>query len=240
MSGRGVSSQVRGRARGVVVVAVATLALVASALVAPSTAGAASAARPSASPARPISGEVVTFRGTVPARAARAVRLERKQGNRWATVRQGRTSSTGAYALTTRVIKLRGKTTVSYRVVAPRARVAGAVRPKVVSGVRTLTPLGQTAGLRVDPSEALLLANVEMTATFTPARAGREVLFQQRDGDTWTTVSTVAQDATGVASVTRPYGVGTFQVRAVTSSAGGAPAAVSPTRTITVRLVPVP
>lgn len=192
--------------------------------------------RPVPTRTRPISGELVTFRGAVPPRASRDVRLQQRQGDRWVRVASGRTGAQGRYALTTRVITLRGSSTVKYRVVAPRARVAGKVRATAVTRTRTLAPQGQTAGLRVDPSASTGPVDVTMTATFTPARRGRRVVFQERRQGDWETLAVTAQGRSGRAVLVRRFAdVRTHEVRAVTSRASGAPRLATPVQTVTVR-----
>ncbi len=205
-------------------------------LVGPAAADVVVVERPVPTRTRPISGELVTFRGAVPPRASRPVRLQQRQGDRWVRVASGRTGDSGRYALTTRVIALRGSTVVRYRVVAPRARVAGTLRPTVVSRTRIVAPQGQTAGLRVDPSSSTAPADVTLTATFTPARRGRAVVFQERRGGAWATLAVGAQGRSGRAVLVHRFDeVGPHDVRAVARRASGAPRIASPVQTVTVR-----
>jgi hypothetical protein len=77
--------------------------------------------------------------------------------------------------------------------------------------------------------------NTPAIAAFLPARPGRAVQLQLRNGDTWTTAGSGAEDASGTVSFTIKQTVtGTYRYRAVAMAARGAASVASPARSINV------
>lgn len=176
-----------------------------------------------ASPASAIPSETITFTGSVPTTAPRGVRLQEKRGRSWVTVTTGTTDDQGAYTLARKAPATRGST--AYRVVAPRARVAGVVRSQVVSRTRSVARVAQSSTISWSFDDVAGPALTTWTATFAPVREGRVVVFQQLVDGAWVEQDRGAQAADGSltwqTSYVMPEGV---QVRAVTLAANGAAA----------------
>ena len=184
-----------------------------------------------------ILGEKVTFRGSVPPRAARPVLLQRAAGSRWVKVAAARTSRAGTYAFTVRAAS--SATRTAYRVYAPRTRIGRKSAAAVVTPTRVVATTRQAAALSMATREYV---NKELIATakFTPARPGRVVTLSQYASGRWVSIATGTQSPTGVATL-RLTGIEPASVsfRATTSAAGGAVAATTATRTVTFDADPV-
>lgn len=168
--------------------------------------------------------------GQLPPRRNRPVRLERWSGTGWLVVAHGQTVS-GAFRF-----EFAARTTnTRYRVLAPQVRIGGRRYSAVVTPVRTVTVVAQSASLAL-PASALAGTNVTATATFTPARPSRQVRIQRLDGSTWVNVSTGVQDASGRLTVAVPVGAepGNRQFRARADYWHGAPSSTSAARSVTV------
>ncbi|WGX96319.1 hypothetical protein [Nocardioides sp. L-11A] len=166
-------------------------------------------------PAQPMAGERARFSGRVGAVTGRAT-LERKKGKRWVAVARGKVKK-GRYKLDTRVRKAG-----SYRVRAGRftsKRVEVRLAPQAAqlsTGALFVVGLPRT-----------------VTATVTPARAGRTVRLERLDGAAWTTVGTVSTDSTGQARFGYAGGpAGTTSYRVVGDAHQGAAGVVSASRSV--------
>ncbi|MDQ6524852.1 hypothetical protein RB608_14635 [Nocardioides sp. LHD-245] len=168
-------------------------------------------------PAQPMAGERTRFSGRVGAATGRAT-LERKKGKRWVAVARGKVRK-GRYQLDTRVHKAG-----IYRV---RAGGFTSKRARV-----RLAP--QAAQLSVGTPFVVGLGR-PVTATVTPARAGRTVRLERLDGATWTTVGTATSEATGQVRFGYAGGpVGTTSYRVVGDAhhgSAGVASAAQPVRT---------
>lgn len=187
------------------------------------------AASGAASPApQVIAGERISIAGKLPTRGKRPVVLQRYVQNRWTRVVSSRTSSRGRYSFAV----VMPNRSASYRVLAPRARVGGKVRPAKISKVRRFTVSAQ-GGRLAFPSVVVEGRPTAARATFAPARPGRAVTLQKQIGGTWVAVATTVQDAHGRASFTVEQN-GTTTYRAVTMAWRGAAARGTASRTATV------
>jgi len=135
------------------------------------------------SPSPPMKGERTRFSGRYQGRATSAA-LERKKGKRWVTLARGKVKK-GRYQVTAKVRKAG-----TYRI---RAGAFTSRRVKV-----RLAPQGARFAAGA-PFVTGLTRSV--TATVTPARAGRTVHLQRLDGTAWTTVATATTDTTGHAAL---------------------------------------
>lgn len=208
-------------------IGVATTALAASLLAPTSAVADQPRANLTVSDARPVRGEVVRIRADLPGRGARPVRLQRRAGGRWVTVAT-RTSSRAVVATFNR----RPRNTVTFRA------VAGGGQDRRVSRPITVRPQRQSARLvvaqRAGAGELL-----DATAVFAPARPGRPVTFQRREGSTWRTIATTRQARTGQA-VTSIRVDESSRYRAVTAGRRGATRFATPPMTVTVVASPTP
>jgi hypothetical protein len=180
---------------------VASVALVATALVAPMTSEAAVAATDGASaaqhptleidaPAGPVFfGERLPFSGTVAGPGGRKIRVEASLGKRgtddrdWARYVPTFTNPDGTWNETRAVPGHRSGTWFAFRLVALADPGAGLSRS--ISPLRYLYARRQTADLLVDPPVVTEGGSTTLSASFTPVRPGRRVQFQERVGNGW-------------------------------------------------------
>ena len=93
--------------------------------------------------------------------------------------------------------------------------------PATTTRTRTVKTVGQTASLSLAGSAAVG-ASVSATATFAPARPGRQVQLQRQSGTSWITAATATQSAGGTAVLPVDTSTaGTRVYRVVTAAADG-------------------
>ena len=185
-----------------------------------------------ASPARAIAGEHVALTGKVPPYRARSVVLQREKGRSWVKVETQRSSASGRFAFTIRA----RSTTTTYRVLAPKARIAGHTYAAVETAPRTVTTVRQKATLAL-PGVALVGQAVTATATIQPARPGRTVQLERKNGSVWTVDATGAEKASGRVDFSiKKQTAGAYQYRVVAVAAHGAAEVSSRTETVTVNV----
>ena len=229
-------SYARGRVPGLTLLVAALVASSfpgAAALVPDATSQARAAAGTlTANPGSAIAGEEVELEGKVAATARRKVVLQRQKGSSWVKVDSRTTTKSGRFDFSTRA----RATTTTYRVQAP---AAGGM-PATTTRTRTVKTVGQTASLSLAGSAAVG-ASVSATATFAPARPGRQVQLQRQSGTSWISAATATQSTGGTAVLPVDTSTaGTRVYRVVTAAADGAPAATSSTRSITITGTVVP
>ena len=138
----------------------------------------------------------------------RPVTLQVRRAARWRTVQVSRTHKQGRF----RFNEVRLPRSASLRVRAPRwhtptRRLAPEVTMAVpltvtrqqVGTLTTLPPVAQPGPQALPPQHG-----VTLLAQFTPARKGRKVLLQRREGTGWVRVGQAAQDVSGTADFTAP------------------------------------
>ena len=183
----------------------------------------------SVTPAAPMAGETFTVAESLGKKGIRTVRLQRKSGSRWLTIKSAKTNSAGSFKVSASI-----SGSASLRVVAPKTKI----KKKKYSAITmksfrvTTSPQRGTASL---PATAVTGQALVATVRFTPARAGRTVQLQQLVGSQWQTVATGAQSSTGAAVLgTAPSAVGTFSYRGITTAYRGAAATTTATSQVTV------
>jgi len=180
-------------------------------------------------PAKPIRGEQFTVTGTLGGKTVRAVQLQVRSGHDWKALGQpGTTDATGKYSLTgTATAK-----SLTVRVLAP----AQPGLAKVTTATRRISTVGQSGKLAI-ASSAHVNQAVTVTLTFTPARAGREVRLQVRQGSRWTDLGvTGTESAKGKALIrVNAAAAGTFTYRGQAVSRHGAAAATTSSRKLTIK-----
>ena len=182
-------------------------------------------------PSSAIAAETVKVTGKLPGVYSRPVWVQRKSGTTWVTIVKATTTSTGSYATSLKALAVGSYMT---RAVAPQAIVAGKLKPQYVSGVKTLTVVAQTASLSM-PGTLVQGATGIATITFSPVRAGRVVAFQVLKSGVWTTLASWKQASLTTGSFTVAAGTpGTYSYRGQIAAMAGAPAIVTPTRTLIV------
>lgn len=177
-----------------------------------------------------IAKEKVTIDGTLPGATRRPVVLEQEVGGEWLAVTGANASATGAYTFTVTA----PATAASFRVAAPRALVAGAPAAAWQSDPTTTVPVAQT-GTMTGPVEVPLGQRAQLTATFTPIRAGRTVDLQALQGSAWTTVGTRTVNNQGQVTFSAAPKAAT-KYRAVAAAYNGAAAKAS--NTVAVKVGP--
>lgn len=155
----------------------------------------------------PLSGDGFDVRGKIaPKVQGRPVRLQVRRAAGWRTVAVAATRHGGWFRFT----DVRLARSSSLRVRAPRWK-AGArkLAPTVTAAVPVSVVREQTGTVSVlpplaqpGPQAQAPAQGVTVLAQFTPARRGRTVVVQRRDGDGWTRVADTVQDAAGYAHVT--------------------------------------
>jgi hypothetical protein len=107
------------------------------------------------------------------------------------------------------------------------------------SGSRVVGVAAQGVSLTMAPT-AQVGSPVAVSATSVPVRVGRPVTLQVLSGDTWTTVGTDTQDASGRTTYPAvvPAAAGTFSYRAVAAAWKGAPSHASASRSLVVTAPP--
>jgi alpha-tubulin suppressor-like RCC1 family protein len=182
-------------------------------------ASAETAGRLNASPSAPMASEQIAFTGSLPIGGGVPLRLQvRTSTGGWSTLSSFGSRPGGDFTVMEPAVASTGTSRI-YRV-----RAAGRA---LFTPARTVTTVAQTGYLAVK-SDATADTPLPMKATFTPARPGRRVQFQRRQGDGFQAFATVVEDAAGVARVTDTVRVNTgFTYRAVATVYRGAAAKVS-------------
>lgn len=215
------------RSRGLVTLTVCALALTGVALGSAPSVAATNA--PAVSPA-PMQFETVRIRGAVPTKVSRPVTVKRWTGTGWVNQRSGHTDAQGRYALTSRF----ALSATKIRTVARRVTINGKRYAAWTSQARVVKLAPQNVALTMAPT-AETGASVPVSVTSRPVRVGRTVLLQVLVGDTWTTVGTDTEDASGVTTyAVAPDAAGTYSYRALAAVWKGASAYPSATATLTV------
>jgi hypothetical protein len=149
---------------------------------------------------RGLPGESLTFRGTLPTRVARPVQLQRQLGTTWYAVVNGRTTSTGALTLTTR---LHAMPTNYYRVFAKAITINGRRFGALATPTRSVVADQQDTILTL-PAQATQGAQASARVTTWPVRVGRPVTLQARNADgSWSDVGgPLATNSAGAATIT--------------------------------------
>ncbi|MCW2761736.1 MAG: TolB-like protein [Marmoricola sp.] len=198
-------------------------ALVASAIAllpAPAATAAAVATLSVRNPA-PVVGETSVLSGKLPTRFARVVKVQYRAGSAWRDAVNLRTTAAGVFTWSTKAAGTR-----TYRAYAPTAKYKRKKYQVAVSPGRAVVAVAQSGSLtNASPAGA---SSAALTATFRPARSGRQVLLQARVGTAWTQVAKAAQSSAGQATFryTPPRSATPVStaVRAVSASSAGAPA----------------
>jgi len=220
----GVVKPVRGWA--VVIVAMLFAGLIAT--LPPAEAAISTAGSLSATPAQGIAGEALKLRGKLPPQRSRPVVLQRRSDTSWVSVASGKTTSTGLFAFAT---KFR-TTSTTYRVFAPRVSLGGKTYDAVVTPTRTVKTQAQSGTLSL-VTTAETGQGISSTATFSPIRFGRPVVFQVMTAGSWAQAATTTESSTGRAIFAVPtQAAGSFTYRAVAQPYHGAAAVAAPSRTI--------
>ncbi|MFO6452887.1 MULTISPECIES: TolB family protein [unclassified Aeromicrobium] len=181
-----------------------------------------------------IPGESIRLSGWLPDRTRRPVLLQRLAGRTWQTVARASSRSDGHVTFGARAFAV-GTSQGGYRLYAPRSgRLPGFRSPtRYAQGFQEADLDG--------PRSVLLEETVELRARFTPARPGRAVVFQERDGTGWTTVGTKWQGADGsVELAVEALEPGRQEFRAMApASPQGAEPITSPARGVDVVVGPI-
>ena len=215
------------RSRGLVAVSACALAWCGVLLVGAPSVAATNA--PAVSPTAPMASETVRVTGAVPTKVKRPVAVQRKKGTGWVNLVTGRTNAQGRYALSSR---LAASSTI--RAFAKKVTVNGKTYAAWTSRTRLVQLAAQSVALTMAPA-AQTGGSVPVSVTSRPVRVGRTVVLQVLSGDTWTTVGTDTEDASGVTTyAVVPEVAGTFSYRAVALAWRGAAARPSATTTLTV------
>ena len=181
-----------------------------------------------------IAGETVTFTGSLPPRKSRPVVLQRKSGSKWVHVASGKTTSKGKFSFKT---KVRSSTT-TYRVYAKAVKIGRKRYGAASTSTKKIINQTQSGTLSIAGS-ARQDSSILATANFKPARTGRRVVLQRKNGSGWVQVASGAQASNGSVSLTVPTdAVGFFSYRAVTVAANGAVAFATGSKSITVSAAP--
>ncbi|WP_091022138.1 PQQ-dependent sugar dehydrogenase [Nocardioides szechwanensis] len=184
------------------------------------------AARPvlSSAPAVPMVGEKLTLRTRLSTRIERPVRLERRSGRTWITVRQGESTRRGVVRFSISA----PDTATSLRVVAKEHRAGGQHYAAVVSRPATVQGSRQAVGLSVSLDPGGL---VDAAVTVSHARPGRSVALQAQGPDgRWSTIAVRRSGASRVLldDATTISAVRGTPLRAWVSAYRGAEGASSP------------
>lgn len=191
----------------------------------------------SVSPPAPIVGEYLAVTGTLRKKLARPITLQRLTAGKWVTVAKKKASRTGTFRFKTRAPLTAG--TSKFRVSARAVKIHGVRRKAVLTPVRSVTAAAQTATLDVSGGKALVGTPYTVTATFTPARAGREVALEQLVAGVWTSLDDGAESSTGTATFAiTPTEGGTATYRAVAASLNGAPESATTASDVLVQAPP--
>ena len=190
-----------------------------------------------ASPTSVDLGTSVTFTGTaLPAQTAAADRtldLQVKSGSTWKVVATGRTTTTGAYTLTTKPTE---EGTFNYRVTKrPTDDLPAASSPTVsVKVTRQFTVTAKAKPTRLELGER---ATISGKVTPTVSRPiDRTVQLQLRSGSAWRNVTRATSTATGLYSFSvKPKKLGTYRYRVAKLGAAGKRTAYSPIVSVTVK-----
>ncbi|WP_040562981.1 hypothetical protein [Kineosphaera limosa] len=184
------------------------------------------AVRASVNPA--IVGERVTYRASLGTKGVRPVTLQVQRSGGWRDVLSGRSTASGAVALTPRPATTAGEST--YRIIAPATRANGtALRALTTADIKQRV-VGQSVRVTLASGVAVGESGA-VTVQATPARPGREVTLREQrpsagGGVSWAVVATSQQDRSGRAlfTVKRPAAQ---QLRGYVSASGGAPLVAS-------------
>lgn len=182
-----------------------------------------------------IKGERVVATGGQSVGVVRTVLVQRKIGQRWSTVAVTRSGSSGQWAATSRAPAVAG----SYRALAPAARALGVRFPQVTSPTRVLRFVTQRIAISA-PVRAATTRSFRVSATASPARAGRPLLLQSRRGSgPWRLVKSGRQTGNGRTEwlLSEPR-AGKVSYRALVGAHAGAAPVASPPRVVD--LVPPP
>lgn len=157
----------------------------------------------SAGPDPVMNNEQIVLDGSLPPARSRAVTLQRRlDGGAWTTVRSQTSRSNGSFTFTVNAPGA-GTTDVGYRVVAPAATIAGTSYPAFETPPVTRGLTAQASWLDA-PARILSGTPFTLAASFHPARAGRTVVLQRRNGTQWSQIATSTQNASGAVSFARP------------------------------------
>ncbi|WP_223163803.1 fibronectin type III domain-containing protein, partial [Nocardioides humilatus] len=125
-------------------------------------------------------------------------------------------------------------TTTTYRVLAPTTTIAGVSYPATYTPSKTVPTQLQSGTLTLADTTPQG-SSVKATAVFKPARPGRPVQLQRRDGSNWTLVASGVQANNGSAALPVDTSVArSFTYRAVTTVYQGAAEVITPGKTITI------
>lgn len=178
--------------------------------------------------------EQVVLTGSLPPARSRPLTLERRTGTgAWTAAGTSTSTATGAFTFTV-TMPAKVNQVVRYRVLAPQARLGGTTYPAVQTPDVTLRTVAQAAALAL-PSPVLVGSSYTATATFTPARQGRPVVLQRRQGTSWVAAGQATQSAAGSASFTlQATATGTVTYRVISKKYLGAPQVASPQQSVTI------
>ncbi|WP_243059451.1 fibronectin type III domain-containing protein [Nocardioides sp. SR21] len=150
-----------------------------------------------------MNNEQIVLDGTLPPARARTVTLQRRLGSgAWATVRSQTSRANGSFTFTVNA-PTSGTGIVGYRVIAPAVTVAGTSYPAVETPPVTRGLTAQASWLD-GPARILRGTAFTLSASFHPARPGRTVALQRRNGSQWAQLATSTQSASGTVAFPRP------------------------------------
>ena len=181
-------------------------------------------------PTPAVAGEKLVLEGGLGPFPRMIVVQRRATNGAWVKVAQKKSNRLGEVTLT---LSARSSTT-AYRLYGDAFTFNGRRQPAAQSPVFTVKIAPQTATL--EPLAAAATGDTRRAyVAFTPARKGRAIEFQRQVGSGWQTIGTSIQSALGKTSFAVDTSTaGSFTYRAVTLAADGAPAAVTPSRTLVV------
>jgi hypothetical protein len=218
-------------------VLVASFACVAPAMAATAPAASPRSA-PTVSPSTLVVREQATVGGTLPAKAARRVILQRTKGRTWTTLAAGRTSASGRYRLPFTAPTAAGALVL--RIKAPAARVKRHRYGAWTSPSRQISVVNQTIALGL-PASAVSGDLVTASVTLRPVRTRRPITLQRWTGSRWVTLATATQGASPsvpIRFVATP--VGRLTLRAVAAGFGGIAPLPSAPASVVVTTPPAP
>lgn len=197
----------------------------------------AQASSPPAGPATdgtwPMKLEPFVVHGKIGTKVSRPIVLQAWLNGAWKNQARGKTTRKGTYSL--RMSTSGGS--VKIRVVAPRVVIHHKTYRKVTSRSRVIRTIGQKVSVSASSVMAVGTASTVVAKT-DPTRSTRPVLLQVNSGSGWTTVRTTRSNDFGTVDFSfTPATTGTISLRAVMAAWHNVPAAISPTRSVSV--VPV-
>jgi alpha-tubulin suppressor-like RCC1 family protein len=196
-------------------------------------ADAAAAVKLTVSPVHPIKKETFVVSGTIPGSPVeRPVELQTLSGKKWKKVAlpDTTTDAAGGFTFTTSTPSAK----VSLRVYAAPYNAPDVSYPAFTSATSKVTTAAQSIKLTLPALTTYKQATAKLTAS--PARSGRTILLQWKEGKTWRDVTSTAQGTSTKPSIAfTPPASGKVSFRAQLSAWNGAPAVNSKEVRVTVK-----